>query len=95
MNDPNAVADVGKEREILRAMRLTLAAIIKDVTPAPGMRHPLSAQTVEDVRQCLALIAAREREIGGEELLRPRYVDEPSTRQVVAFDLPDGKGRKN
>ncbi len=74
------------EQHILIAMRKTLTAIIKDLTPPPGMRHPLSEATSEDIRQCLMLIAAREKELadahgrGGE---RPYYADEPQTVQVV------------
>ncbi len=78
--------DLTQEQQILIAMRRTLAAIIKDVTPPPGMRHPLSDGTIEDVRQCLSLIAAREKDLadaqgrGGE---RPYYADEPQRAQVV------------
>jgi hypothetical protein len=67
-------------------MRKTLAAIIKDVTPPAGMKHPLSNDTIQDVRQCLALISAREKELaeadgrGGE---RPYYADEPQSATVV------------
>jgi hypothetical protein len=78
--------ELSKEQQILIAMRKTLSAIIKDVTPPPGMRHPLSEPTIEDVRQCFGLIAAREKELadaqgrGGE---RPYYVDEPPDARVV------------
>lgn len=78
--------ELTKEQQILIAMRKTLATVIKDVTPPPGMRHPLSEATIEDVRQCLALIAAREKELaeaqgrGGE---RPYYADQPQPAQVV------------
>ena len=78
--------DLSTEQRILIAMRRTLTGIIKDVTPPPGMRHPLREATIEDVRQCLMLIAARERELaqgqgrGGE---RPYYVDEPGAGVVV------------
>jgi hypothetical protein len=80
--------DLSKEQQILIAMRKTLAAIIKDVTPPPGMKHPLSGGTIEDVRQCLSLISAREKELadldgrGGE---RPYYADEPQSAQVVSI----------
>jgi hypothetical protein len=80
------MSELSQEQRIMIAMRKTLAAIIKDVTPPPGMKHPLSPQTIEDVRQCLALIAAREKELadadgrGGE---RPYYADEPQPAQVV------------
>ena len=88
--------ELNKEQQVLIAMRKTLAAIIKDVTPPPGMRHPLSEPTIEDVRQCLMLISAREKELadaegrGGE---RPYYSDEPQKAQVVPI-AGLGKGRK-
>ncbi len=57
-------AGVSKEERILQAVKLTLTSVIRDTATPPGMRHPLSAQTIEDLRQCLALISARERELG-------------------------------
>lgn len=75
-----------KEQHILVAMRKTLTAVIKDITPPPGMKHPLSERTVEDVRHCLALISARERELAddqGRTTERPYFADEPQTAQVV------------
>ena len=78
--------ELSQEQRILIAMRKTLSAVIKDVTPPPGMKHPLSEGTIQDVRQCLALISAREKEMadadgrGGE---RPYYSDEPQAAQVV------------
>lgn len=86
--------DLTQEQQILIAMRKTLSAIIKDITPPAGMRHPLSQGTIEDVRQCLSLITAREKELadaqgrGGE---RPHYADEPQAAQVVPIA---GLGRK-
>lgn len=88
--------DLTKEQQILIAMRKTLAAIIKDVTPPAGMKHPLSERTIVDVRQCLALIAARERELGdaqGRASERPYYADEPQSAQVVPI-AGLGKGGK-
>jgi hypothetical protein len=83
------MTDLSKEQHIMIAMRKTLTAIVKDVTPPPGMRHPLSDATIQQVRQCLGLIAAREQELaeeqgrGGE---RPYYSDEPQDVQLVDFD---------
>ena len=83
-----------KEVRILRAMRITLAGVIKDTATPHGMRHPLSDSTIEDMRQCLALISARERELaqadGSPQNLRPSYVDEPSAQQesIVRFYKP-------
>ena len=90
------MSELTKEQKILMAMRKTLTAIIKDVTPPPGMKHPLTEQTITDVRQCLALIAAREKELadaqgrGGE---RPYFTDEPQSAQVVPI-AGLGKGNK-
>ena len=72
MSDP----ELSMEERILRAVKLTLAAVIKDTATPPGMRHPLSDATIEDLRQCLALISARERELaeaaGRASVARPR-----------------------
>lgn len=82
------MAELTKEQQILIAMRKTLAAVIKDVTPPPGMKHPLSERTITDVRQCLALISAREKELAeaqGRTGERPYYADEPQSAQVVSI----------
>jgi hypothetical protein len=78
--------DLSREQQILIAMRKTLTAVIKDITPPPGMKHPLSEPTMADVRQCLMLISARERELAdaeGRAVERPYYTDEPQAAQVV------------
>ena len=89
------MSELTVEQRILIAMRKTLGGIIRDVTPPAGMRHPFTEETMEDVRQCLSLIAAREKELadaqgrGGE---RPFYSDEPQQAQVVPIG---GIGRRN
>jgi hypothetical protein len=90
------MAELSIEQQILIAMRKTLAAIIKDVTPPPGMKHPLSERTIGDVRQCLTLISAREKELAGARgrgAERPYYADEPQSAQVVPI-AGLGKGKK-
>ena len=78
-----------KEREILRVMRKVLAQIIKDTTPpSRAMKHPLSDQTIQDVRQCLGLISLRERELAdaaGIRQERPHYTDEQRAADVVSI----------
>ena len=86
MSDPQ----LSKEERILQAVKLTLAGVIKDTATPHGMRHPLSDATIEDLRQCLALISARERELAqaaGRPLVgQPRYVDEPGREdKVIGF----------
>jgi hypothetical protein len=83
MNDPK----LSMEERILTAVKLTLANVIKDTATPHGMRHPLSDGTIQDLRQCLALISARERELaqaaGRPVSGRPRYADEPAREDKV------------
>lgn len=75
-----------KERKILMMMRKVLTSVIRDVTPGPGRPSPLSEQTTEGVRDCLKLIALREREladVAGDAVDRPYYVDQQSEPKVV------------
>ena len=83
---------LSKEQQVMVAMRKTLASVVKDTTPEPGMIHPLSEDTVEDIKACFALISARERELmeemGIENKARPRFTDEPKSADVVSFHKP-------
>lgn len=79
-----------KEKRILAVLRKTLAQVVKDVTPSDAaLRTPLQPSTIEDVRMCFGLIAAREREIMDELKLtgkeRPQFIDEPTKSNVVNF----------
>ena len=82
--------DSSKEREILMVMRKVLASIIKDTTPPHrDMRHPLSDGTIQDVRQCLGLISARERELAdaaGAAMEKPYFSDEKPAAEVVSIN---------
>jgi hypothetical protein len=88
------------EARILQAVKLTLANVIKDTATPHGMRHPLSDGTIQDLRQCLALISARERELaqaagkatGG----KPHFADEPAREEtVVHFYKKKPSGEEN
>ena len=86
-----------KEQEILMVMRKVLASIIKDTTPPPGMKHPMSDQTIQDVRACLGLISARERELAdaqGRAMERPYFIDEPRSEKVVPISSISKPSRK-
>jgi len=78
------------ERRIMVMMRQVLSAVARDTAPPPGMRSPLSDDTIQGIRECFSLIAARERELneqlGEESQVRPRYRDEPQTTKVVSLD---------
>ena len=84
-NSGDAAASM--EARILQAVKLTLANVIKDTATPHGMRHPLSDGTIQDLRQCLALISARERElaqaVGKAADEKPRYADEPAPGDTV------------
>jgi len=88
-----------KEYRVLQAMKSVLLDIIKDTTVEPGMRHPLSDSTIENLRQCLALIYAREHEIADEHGLsnqqKPYYTDEPQTSSTVSLDDLMAQKNKN
>lgn len=88
-------AELGKEREIMRAMRKTLTSVVRDCAPRDGVPSPLKPDTVENIRMCLGLIAAREAELaealGLARNERPRYVDDPPTSQCLSFVPPDKK----
>ena len=80
-----------KEKRILVAMRKTLGSIVRDVTPSSSaLKSPLTEATVEDIKMCFGLIAAREREIAEEAGVeikdRPRFIDEPKKDNVVSID---------
>ena len=83
--------ELSKEQRILRAMRKTLASVIKDVTPKTGYLSPLSDDTVEGIKECFTLISIRERELADElgmAAAKPHYTDEVKTATVVNFIKP-------
>lgn len=76
------------EQRILRAMRKTLASVVKDATPRPGYPGFLSDETVEQIKSCFELIAARERELGaalGLAEARPVYPGQEQGAKTVQF----------
>lgn len=87
-----------KEARILRVMRQVLTTIVKDTATAPGMKHPLSDATIEDIRQCLGLISAREqeilREIGVDNDMKPRFTDDPAAQESVVVPIGKLKTKK-
>ncbi|MDX9990067.1 segregation and condensation protein A [Thiothrix unzii] len=83
-------AEHSTEKRILMAMRKTLGKIIRDLTPSDSaVQYPLSDDTVEDVKKCFDLIAARERELAQQAGLnvqdRPHFIDEERTTNIVSM----------
>lgn len=81
---------LSKEAQILMVMRKVLTDVARDTYTKPGLKHPLSENTIINIRDCLALISARESELakdeGREMNMRPRYVDEPENTVVIPID---------
>jgi len=86
-NESNQENHAEKELQILRAVKMVITNVIKDTTTDPGMKHPLSDPTINDIRQCLALITSRENELSP-MVKRPHFTDEPQDKVVVSLSTP-------
>lgn len=89
--------NLSKEEQILRAVKTVLTNVVKDTATPPEMKHPLSDNTINAMRDCLALISQREQELADESGrsmdMRPRYVDEPKPQGDVVVSI-DKIGKK-
>lgn len=83
--------ELTKEERVLRMMKSVLTSVAKDTATEPGLKHPLSEQTIREIRECLMMITVREQELAKEHGrntgARPRFVDEPKSEVVVPLDL--------
>jgi hypothetical protein len=90
-----SIEGLSKEQRILRVLRKVLGNIVKDATPRPGEPHPLSEDTVRDIRDLFGLIAERERELANEAghtaKERPHFSDEPQTTHTLQMHKPPRK----
>lgn len=81
--------ELSKEQRILRLMRKTLGNIVKDVTPLGGRANPLTAGTIQEIKECFALISEREQELAeklGFDPAKPYYADgEQPNSNVISF----------
>ena len=59
--------ELTQEHRILITLRKVLSSVARETTPPPGMQHPLSAKTIEDIKTCFVLLAAREKEINEQQ----------------------------
>ena len=75
-----------KEQRILRMVKKVLTDVAKDTYTPAELRHPLSADTINGIRECLAMISARESELHGESSSKPHFIDEPRDTVVVQMD---------
>ena len=87
--------ELSKEQQILRIMRKTLANVVKDATPLGGRPNPLKDSTIQDIKDCFALISDRERELAeklGFDQAKPYYSDgELPKTNVIDFVKPPAK----
>lgn len=86
-------AELSKEQRILRAMRKTLGSVVRDATPLGGRPNPLTDNTVQEIKECFALISERERELAaqlGFDEAKPYYNDgsEPPAAQIISLIKP-------
>jgi len=83
--------DYSKEEKILSAVKRTLTEVIKDTATEPGMKHPLSNDTINGLRDCLLLISQREQELaeaaGRSMDMRPHFKDEPKQQGDVVVSI--------
>ena len=84
--------ELSKEQRILRLMRKTLGNIVKDVTPSGGRTNPLSGDTIQDIKDCFALISERERELAEAldfDQAKPYYSDDKQLNaKVISIAKP-------
>jgi hypothetical protein len=89
--------ELSKEQRILRAMRKTLGNIVKDVTPLGGRINPLADSTIQDIKDCFALISERERELAEAldfDQAKPYYADGELPNAKVISIVKPGKEPK-
>ncbi len=81
---------VGKEEQVLQMMKRILTDVARETHVQPGVKPPLSDATILNIRDCLTLIVARERELadaaGRPMNMRPHYIDEPKKTVVVSLE---------
>jgi len=90
-------AELSQEQRILAMVKRVLTDVARDTHAAPGMKHPLTENTINGIRDCLNLIVAREQELAealGQKMnMRPRYIDEPRKSTVIPINI-DGLRKK-
>lgn len=83
-------SEMSKEQQVLKMVKRVLTDIARDTHVKPGLKHPLSDNTIMGIRDCLALITAREKELaeesGQDNVMRPRFPDQKPKSVVVSLD---------
>ena len=83
--------DSNKEQEILQMVKRVLTDVARDTHVKPGLRHPLSENTILGIRDCLALISARESELaqasGQDQNMRPTFAGQSTAPKNVVVSI--------
>lgn len=81
--------ELSKEEQVLKIMKKIITDIARETHTTPGFKHPLSDQTLLNMRECLVLITAREAELaeaaGRTSKARPKFIDEVANEVIVDF----------
>ncbi len=84
--------DLMNEQRILSQLRKTLGNVVRDVTPLGGRPNPLTASTIQDIKDCFTLISDREKELAEKlnfDQSKPYYRDgEQPNATVINFVRP-------
>ena len=84
--------ELRKEQHILSLMRKTLGNVVRDVTPLGGRPNPLTESTIQNIKDCFALISDRERELAEKlnfDQAKPYYRDDEQPHaKVISFVSP-------
>lgn len=90
----NPTPELSLEHRILIQLRQVLARVVRDLTPPPGAPYPLPPDTVDEIRACFALIAARERELDADRSAMdvPVFGDDAGATRIVELDRDRSDG---
>ena len=83
-----------KEQRILRMVKKVLTDVAKDTYTPAELKHPLSENTINGIRECLGLITTREAELNGAPTQKPHFIDEPQDTVVVQLDASGSKKKE-
>jgi hypothetical protein len=87
----NENQSLSKEERILSSMQKVLTRVIRETATPPGLKHPLSENCINDMRECLVLISTRKQELaasaGRASGARPRYIDEPRSQGSASVPI--------
>ena len=80
--------ELRKEQHILSLMRKTLGNVVRDVTPLGGWPNPLTESTIQNIKDCFALISELAEKLNFDQA-KPYYRDDEQPHaKVIGFVSP-------